>query len=99
MNIVWSPLALERVEDIADYIAEDNPTAAVEWVDGLFASVDRLVEHPESGRIVPEVGTRRFREVIFGAYRVIYSVNNQINILTVQHSHQLLRLSELDDRG
>ena len=74
MNIVWSPLALERVEDIALYIAEDNPKAAVDWADELFSVVGRLVEFPESGRIVPEVGARRIREVIVGQYRVIYSV-------------------------
>ncbi len=35
MRIVWSPLALERVEDTTRYIAEDNPDAAVRWVDIL----------------------------------------------------------------
>lgn len=95
MRIVWSPLALERVEDIAQYIAEDKPSAAVEWVDGLFDTVERLADFPESGRIVPEVGARRVREVVFGAYRIIYSVKDQIDILTVRRSSQLLRMSEL----
>lgn len=96
MRIVWSPLALERVEDIAQYIAEDKPTAAVEWVEGLFATVERLADFPESGRIVPEVGAQRIREVMFGAYRVIYSVRDQVDILTVRRSNQLLRVSEFD---
>jgi plasmid stabilization system protein ParE len=96
MIIVWSPLALERVEDIAQYIAEDKPAAAAEWVDGLFATVERLADFPESGRIVPEVGARRIREVMFGAYRIIYSVRDQVDILTVRRSNQLLRASELD---
>jgi len=64
MRIVWSPLALERVEDIARYIAEDKPSAAVEWVEGIFDTVERLSDFPESGRIAPEVGGRRIREVI-----------------------------------
>jgi plasmid stabilization system protein ParE len=29
MRIVWSPLALEQVGEIAEYIARDNPAAAV----------------------------------------------------------------------
>ena len=97
MRIVWSPLALERVEDIAQYIAEDKPSAAVEWVDGIFDTVERLADFPESGRVVPEVGGRRIREVVFGAYRIIYSVRDQIDILTVRRSSQLLRMSELGD--
>ena len=95
MRIVWSPLALERVEDIAQYIAEDKPGAAVEWVDGIFDTVERLADFPEIGRVVPEVGGRRIREVIFGAYRIIYSVRDQVDILTVRRSSQLLRMSEI----
>lgn len=97
MKVVWSPLALERVEDIAQYIAEDKPSAAVEWVNGIFDTVERLADFPESGRIVPEVGGRRIREVIFGAYRIIYGVREQIDILTVRHSSQFLRMSEIGD--
>ena len=97
MKIVWSPLALERIEDIAQYISEDNPQAAAQWVEDLFAAVERLTEFPESGRVVPEVKSRRIREVIFGTYRVIYSLRDRVEILTVRRSSQLLRLSELDD--
>lgn len=97
MRIVWSPLSLERVEDITRYIAEDNPDAALRWVDDLFASVERLADFPKSGRMVPEVGSPRIRELIFGTYRVIYSVKDQVDILTVRRSSQLLRMSELDD--
>ena len=97
MKIVWSPLALERVEDIARYIAEDNPDAAVRWVDDLFAPVERLADFPKSGRMVPEVGLPRIRELIFGAYRIIYSVKDQVDVLTVRRSSQLLRMSEVDD--
>ena len=97
MKVEWSPLALERVDDIAQYIARDNPEAAVRWVADLFDTVDRLAEYPESGRIVPEVGVRRIRELIFGAYRVIYSVRGNVGILTVRRGSQLLRLTEIDD--
>lgn len=95
MKVVWSPLALERVESIAQYIAEDKPSAALNWVDGLFSCVDRLAEFPESERIVPEVRLRRIREVVFGSYRVIYSVTNQVDILTVRRSSQLLETAQL----
>lgn len=95
MKVVWSPLALERVESIAQYIAEDKASAALHWVDGLFSCVDRLVEFPESGRVVPEVRLQRIREVVFGSYRVIYSITNQVDILTVRRSSQLLKASEL----
>lgn len=97
MKIVWSPLALERVEDTARYISEDSPDAAVRWVEDLFATVERLADFPKSGRMVPEVGSPRIRELVFGTYRIIYSAKDQVNILTVRRSSQLLRMSELGD--
>lgn len=97
MKIVWSPLALKRVEDIARYIAEDDPEAAVQWVNDLFTKVERLADFPKSGRMVPEVGSPRIRELVLGAYRIIYSIKDQIYILTVRRGSQLLRMSELDD--
>ena len=97
MKVEWSPLALDRVSDIARYIADDNPDAAERWVNELFDSVERLADFPESGRVVPEVGVRRIREVIFGAYRVIYSVKDKVEILTVRRGSQLLDVSEVDN--
>lgn len=98
MKVEWSPLALDRVSEIARYIAKDNPDAAERWVNELFDAVGRLVDFPESGRVVPEVGVRRIREVIFGAYRVIYSVKEKVEILTVRRGSQLLDVSEIDDQ-
>jgi len=97
VKVEWSSLALERVEDIAQYIAQDDPGAAVRWVTELFDTVERLADFPQSGRVVPEVGIRRIREVVFGAYRVIYSVRDKVEILTVRRGSQLPRLNEIDD--
>jgi len=74
MRIVWSPLALERIGEIASYIAQDNPEAARLWVEDIFASVKNLSRFPESGRRVPEVRRKDLRELVMGNYRVIYGV-------------------------
>lgn len=95
MTVEWSSLALDRVSDIARYIAKDKPDAAERWVNELFDSVERLADFPESGRVVPEVGVRRIRELIFGAYRVICSVKDDVEILTLRRGSQLLRPSEI----
>jgi len=97
LKIEWSPLALERAEDIARYIAQDNPYAAVTWVTELFDTVERLTDFPESGRVVPEVGVRRIREIIYGPYRVIYSLKDKVEILTVRRGSQILRLNEINE--
>lgn len=99
MNLEWSPLALERVSEIASYIALDKPSAAETWVDGLFESVERLKSYPKSGRKVPEVGIERIREIVYGAYRVIYGVDERagkISVLTVRRGSEMLRAEELE---
>jgi len=98
VKLEWSPLALDRVSEIARYIAKDNPDAAERWVNELFDAVERLADFPESGRIVPEVGVRRIRELVFGAYRVIYSIKDKVVILTVRRGSQLLDVSEIDEQ-
>ena len=86
MKLTWSPLAIERVSEIAEYIAQDKPTAAEKWVDKIFNLVERLSEFPESGRVVPEMNNKMFREIISGNYRVIYKHEKaEILILTVRH--------------
>jgi mRNA-degrading endonuclease RelE of RelBE toxin-antitoxin system len=36
--------------------------------------------------------------LIFDAYRVIYSVKDEVEILTVRRGSQLLDMSEIDDK-
>ena len=95
MKIVWSPLAIQRVQEIADYIALDSMNAAEKWIDSVFDKVETLVSAPEIGRIVPELEKSDLRELIFGNYRIIYQLfPKRIFILTVRHFKQLLPTEE-----
>jgi len=95
MQVVWTDPALERVDEIANYIARDDPAAAVQWTLELFDVVERLAEFPESGRVVPELGARAVRELIFGGYRVFYRVSSAVEVLSIRHGSQLLRRDEV----
>lgn len=96
MKIAWSPLAVDRVAEIAGYIAWDKPSAAVAWVNDVFSQVGRLSSSPEIGRIVPEIGNPQFRELLYGNYRLVYRIErDRISILTVRHGKQLLPIEEI----
>ena len=96
MRIVWSPLAIERITEIADYIRCDNPEAAVKLVDIIFTKVERLAFFPESGRHVPEVSRADIREILHGDYRIIYRLDPKaVMILTVRHGKQRLPIGDL----
>ncbi|MDA3935726.1 MAG: type II toxin-antitoxin system RelE/ParE family toxin [Actinomycetota bacterium] len=95
MQVIWTDPALERIDEIAVYIAQDNPDAAERWMLELFDAVERLTDFPDSGRIVPEVGARAVRELICGAYRVFYHVGSTVEVLSVRHGSQLIRTDEV----
>jgi toxin ParE1/3/4 len=96
MKIVWSPLTLDRVSEIAGYIAQDNPVAAERWIHTAFKKVEDLKAFPESGRIVPETDNKTIRELIYGNYRIIYRLKEKrISVLTVRHGKQILPVDEV----
>ena len=96
MKFLWSPLAVQRIQEISDYIAIDNISAANNWIDSLFKKTEILKSNPEIGRIVPEIGKSDIRELIFGNYRIIYLLSkNQIAVLTVRHFKQILPTNEI----
>ncbi len=91
MKIQWSPLAIERIGEIADYIAQDSPVAAEKWIHSIFNRVEQVKDFSQSGRLVPEMNRKDIRELIIANYRIIYRVEIRIvSILTVRHSRQIL---------
>ena len=96
MIVRWTPLAIERLSDIVEYISVDNPNAAIKWAEEVFEKVNHLEKYPESGRILPEFNKSDLREIIFNNYRIIYrSERKQIAILTVKHCRQVIKKEEL----
>jgi plasmid stabilization system protein ParE len=96
MKIIWSILAVERMEEISDYIAHDSPAAAGKWIDDLFARVGLLSDNPDMGRIVPEVESASIRELVFGNYRIIYRrAAHSVTVLTVRSFKQILPLQDI----
>lgn len=96
MKIVWSPLAVNRASEIVDYIAQDKPSAAKRWINKVFAKVEQLKSSPQTGRVVPEISDKKFRELVYGNYRIIYCMEiKQISILTIRHGKQILPIDEI----
>ncbi len=96
MKIVWSPLAVDRVFEIAEYIALDKPSTASDWVGRVFESVKRLKKFPRSGRVIPEIQLDEFREIILDNYRIIHRIEEkQVSILTVRSGWEVLPVDEV----
>jgi len=96
LKVVWSPLALDKLETTAKFIALDKPSAADKWVNDVFDRTGLLGSQPDLGREVPELLGSHYRELIFGSYRIIYKVRGEIKILTLRNSRQLLSLGDIE---
>lgn len=81
----WKPKAVEDLNDITAYIAQDNPRAAVETVDMLMQKAGQLDEYPELGRTGRVRGTREL--VAHPNYILIYRLaDGAVEVLRVKHA-------------
>lgn len=91
--LLWTRRAIEDVQSIQQFIAQDSLQYAQLVRQQLIAAVERLPAFPQSGRIVSEVNNPAIREVIQGSYRIVYRlIHGEIHILTVHHAARLLKL-------
>ncbi len=73
-KIIWAPSALEDIESIAKYIERDSVDQAALFVTRIIEMTDRLEKFPQSGRVIPEMNDEDRREIIYGAYRIMYRI-------------------------
>lgn len=91
MKLNWTRKGRQRLQQVYDYIAEDQPTNALRFIDQITERVKVLPVHPRSGVMVTKYQRNDIREIYEGHYRIIYRVlPEQIDILTVRHSARLL---------
>ncbi|MAT59091.1 MAG: type II toxin-antitoxin system RelE/ParE family toxin [Melioribacteraceae bacterium] len=97
MKIIWSPLSIERLEDIYDHIAQDNISAAQNLINNIIAKVESLVDNTTRGRVTPETNREDIRELFEGEYRIIYRIEKkQISVLTIRNFKQLLPDTDIE---
>ncbi len=100
MRVAWAPIALDRAEEAARYIAGDRPSAAAKWIVGLLEAVAKLRAFPHKDRMVPEVGRAEIREILYGQYRVIYRLEEKrLFILTIRHQRRQFDESLIRDES
>jgi toxin ParE1/3/4 len=88
VEIVWSPLARLRLQEIRSYVAKDKPEAAERLAIRIAAVVEVLRDHPRLGRAGAEPGVR---ELVIGGtpYLVLYRLQrDRITINTIWHGAQ-----------
>ncbi len=86
-EIRWTEEAQTWLRDIFDYIADDNPSAAGNVVEGIYERAQVLREFPRIGYRYEFVHDREVRILLYGHYRIAYHLRTEeeIDILGVFH--------------
>ena len=88
MELRWTRKALENLDQIAAYIAQDNPTGASSFFGEIKEKTELLVTFPALGRPGRVPGTREL--VVHENYVVPYRVKDDtVQIIRVQHVARL----------
>ena len=84
VEIRWTIEAEVWLRDIYDYIAHDNPSAAIKVVDGIYEKTQLLKEYPEIGCKYRSESEGETRILLYGHYRIAYLLSGDelIDILT-----------------
>ena len=88
MILVWLRRAVTDRDAQLDYIAQDNPRAAIEQGDRIAHQAGQLEQHPQMGRPGRKPGTR---ELVISRtpFIVIYRIKGErIELLRVLHGAQ-----------
>ena len=80
MFITYSPQSETDLEEIADFIALDNPLRAVSFIREMKESCKKLQEFPLMGVARPEL-EKDSRMLVYKNYRIFYYVTeNQVTV-------------------
>lgn len=85
-RILRTPDALGDLDDIWEYVAQDNVTAADKLLDDLQNRFELLTANPELGELQPLLSDGKYRRFCFRKYVIYYrSLSDGIVLVRVLH--------------
>jgi toxin ParE1/3/4 len=86
-KVRWTQEAETWLKEIHDYIAADNPAAALRTVQSIYEKAETLTRFPERGYRFHEKPDSKIRILLYGHYRIAYLVREKgnVDILGVFH--------------
>jgi len=94
MKILISNSAVSDLEDVKGYYEDEGvPEVGLKIVTSIIEHIQTLKENPDIGRIAPEFGEIKIRELIHPPFRVVYlREQHSVHIVRVWRSERLLEL-------
>jgi len=93
-KISFALSAVTDLENIQAYYNNENVTQVGKGLaDEVIAQIERLADHPLSGRIVPEFNVEHLREIIHPPFRIVYRYDKRhVRIVRIWRSERLLKM-------
>lgn len=91
MEIIWSILAKEDLRNIYKYSRAGTDTVK-RYVLKLIDYTDFLGQNPYLGRILFIHNNLEYRLLIYRKHKIIYTITNSINIVSVIHSSRNIEM-------
>lgn len=94
ITISFALSAVTDLEDIqAYYNSEGVPDAGKRLAGETITQIERLTDHPLSGRIVPEFNVENLREIIHPPFRIVYRYDKKrVRIVRIWRSERQLKM-------
>lgn len=86
-QVRWTEEAARWLSEIHDYIADDDPEAALRVIHEIYTQTETLTSFPERGYRYLNLPERDVRIVLWGHYRIAYLVRSSgdVDILGIFH--------------
>jgi toxin ParE1/3/4 len=89
VRVEWAAPALADLQEVHDFIARDSPRYAQITIERIQQAAGSLGSFPRLGHVLPEFPDDPYRQILAGAYRIIYrqdTVQDRILIMAVVHA-------------
>lgn len=83
MKVLISSEAHKDLSSIFEYISFDSLKYANETVRNIYLRITELENSPYIGRYVPEIPNKKYRELLYKSYRIIYNILEEENTIYV----------------
>ena len=96
MKILVSNSAYGDLASIKEYYKDEGvPHIGKQFVTAIIDHLQTLKENPDIGRVVPEFGEAKIRELIHPPFRIVYlRETDSVHVIRVWRSERLLKLPE-----
>jgi len=93
VKIRWTVESERWLRDIHDFIALDNPTAAVNTIEGIYNKALLLSNFPRMGHRYEPIQNHEVCILPYGPYRIAYLIKDESNIDILGGFHSALEIS------